>query len=148
MRNQEVVVHTVQSEIDPGWRLLFDSRDTLQQKLPFFHPEQLDEMRFRTFLVATINNAVTGIVALRNQSVRLDNAVGVGYISTHKEYRNMGVATAMVHALFAHAHLHGKAIANTAYEPEGLIYLQPVMERVWNRYPSVDLNERDYSGPI
>lgn len=148
MNKPAVVVHTVETKDDPAWKLLVEARDDLSSNVPFFCERQLNEMDFRTFLVATIERTVTGIVALRKESSRLENALGVGYISTHRDFRNMGVATAMVHALFAHAKLQGKAIANTRYELDGQIYLRPVMERVWNKYPTVELNERDYDGPM
>lgn len=138
-------VTKIQSRDHPVWQLLADQKEDLEQSVRFFKPEQLDEFRFRTLLVAQIDRCIVGIISVHNSSAYHENAVGVGYVSTHKKFQNLGVATAMVKALFAHAQLEGKAIANSPYELEGEIYLQPVMQRVSNKFPTVEFVERDYS---
>lgn len=139
-----IEVSKVQSQDHPAWKLLFDQTKDLQAGVKFFKDEHLYELDKKTLLVAQIEKCVVGIIRIQNDTMHYDNAVGVGYVSTHKKYQNMGVATAMVKALFAHAQLEGKAIFNSRYELDGEIYLQPVMERVSNKYPTVELVERDY----
>lgn len=140
-----IEVTKVQSPDHPVWQLLVDKKEDLEQSVRFFKREQLEQLHFRTLLVAQIDRCVVGIISVHNNSAHHENAVGVGYVSTHKKYQNLGVATAMVKALFAHAQLQGKAIANSPYELEGEIYLQPVMQRVSNKFPTVEFVERDYS---
>lgn len=139
-----IEVTTIQSTDNPVWQLLVDQKEQLDGPVKFFKPEQLQELRFRTLLVAQLDRCIVGISSVHNSSAYHENAMGVGYISTHKKYQNMGVATAMVKALFTHAQLQGKAIVNSPYELEGQIYLQPVMQRESNKYPAVEFVERDY----
>lgn len=138
-------VSLIQSPEHPVWQLLVDQRDDLKESVRFFKPEQLNDFRRRSLLVAQLDKCIAGIIYVHNSSAYHENAVGVGYVSTHKKFQNLGVATAMVKALFTHAQLEGKAIANSPYELEGEIYLQPVMERVSNKFPTVEFVERDYS---
>lgn len=139
-----VTVSKVQSREHPAWQLLFDQTSDLCANVKFFKNEHPHELELKTLLVAQIENVIVGITRIQNDTSHYDNAVGVGYVSTHKKYQNLGVATAMVKALFAHAQLEGKAIFNSRYELDGEIYLQPVMQRVSNKYPTVELVERDY----
>lgn len=144
-QNPVIEVTTIKNPDHPAWQLLLDQTGDLEKFVRFFNSEQLRQHQFRTFFVAQIDRCIVGITSVRNSSAYHENAVGVGYISTHKRYQNLGVATAMVKALFAHAQLEGKAISNSPYELEGDIYLKPVMQRVSNKYPTVEFVERDYS---
>ncbi len=141
----DIQVTTLQSTNDPVWQLLADQRVDLKEQVKFYNPNHLHELHTRTLLVAQLDNIVVGLTVLHNNASNHENALGVGYVSTHKKYQNMGVASAMVKALFMHAQLTGKAIANSPYELDGQIYLQPVMERTSNRFPTVEFVERDYS---
>ena len=140
-----VEVTKIQSLDHPVLKLLADQTDDLESFIRFFNADQLKDFRFRTFLVAQLDKCIVGITSVQNSSTYHENAVGVRYVSTHKKYQNLGVATAMVKALFIHAQLEGKAISNSPYELEGEIYLQPVMQRVSNKFPNVEFVERDYS---
>ena len=144
----DIEVVTIESQDHPLWQVLVEQRDELKEQVPIFSPANLWNVGHRTLLVARLDQCIVGITSITNKSFRVEDAVGVGFISTHKQFRNMGVATAMVKALFTHAELHGKAIANTPYEPEGKMYLEHVMQRVANKYPTVELIERDYSSNI
>lgn len=144
-KKPSVQVNTVQGRDHPAWQLLVDQKDDLKESVRFFQPEQLNQFHFRTLLVAQLDKCIVGIISVHNSSAYHENAVGVGYVSTHKKFKNLGVATAMVKALFLHAQLEGKAIVNSPYELEGEIYLQPVMQKVSNKYPTIEFVERDYS---
>lgn len=140
-----IAITTVEDQSHPLWLVLMEQSKNLNKKIPFFEQPQLHALDIRTLLVAQLDQCIVGITSFHKNSFHIDNAVGVGYVSTHVDYRNIGVATAMVKALFLQAQLQGKAIANTPYEPEGEIYLRHVMERTWNRFPDVELIERDYN---
>ena len=135
----------IESSDNPVWQLLADQKDELQTSIRFFNPTQLHSLDVRTLLVAQLDKCIVGIVSVHNSTFYHEDAIGVGYVSTHKKFQNLGVATAMVKALFVHAELKGKAIVNSPYELEGEIYLQPVMQRVSNKFPSVEFVERDYT---
>ena len=139
-----IEVTKVQSKEHPLWQLLIDQKEQLDGPVRFFKSDQLTQLHFRTLLVAQLDKCIVGITSVHNSSSYHENAMGVGYISTHKKYQNMGVATAMVKALFTHAKLQGKAIVNSPYELEGQIYLQPVMQREANKHTDVEFVERDY----
>ena len=140
-----IQVTTLQSTQDPVWQLLAEQREDLKSDLKFYNPEHLHQLHTRTLLVAQLERTIVGLIVLHNDTTHHENALGVGYVSTRKKYQNMGVASAMVKALFMHAQLTGKAIANSPSELDGQIYLQPVMERTSNRFPDVEFVERDYS---
>lgn len=140
-----IAITAVEDQDHPLWQVLLDQSTELKKNVPFFEPFQLEALDIRTLLVAQLDQCIVGITSFHKNSFRVENAVGVGYISTHTNYRNLGVATAMVKALFTQAQLQGKAIANTPYEPDGEIYLRHVMARTWNRFPDVELIERDYT---
>lgn len=144
-KNKNITVSIVQSSEHPVWALLDCQSKDMEQNVPFFIPMQLEELHFRSLLVAQLDQCIVGIASVHNNSMRVENALGVGYISAHKNFRNIGVATALVKALFTHAKLEGKAIANTPYEIEGEIYLKHIMQREYNRFPTVDLIERDFT---
>ena len=144
--NKPVIeVTKIQSTDHPVWQLLVDQKDDLEKSVRFFNSEQLRQLHFRTLLVAQLDRCIVGIISVHNATHYHENGMGVGYVSTHKKYQNLGVATAMVKALFTHAQLQGKAIVNTPYELDGQIYLQPVMQRESNKYPHIEFVERDYS---
>lgn len=111
------------------------------ESIQFFSGDVID---WRTYIVAYLENRVVGVVSLVEETKCYLNSVGVGFISTHIDYRNQGVAKALVEALFAFAALRGKNLANTAYEPLGELYLERVMQRTALQYPDVVLYERNY----
>jgi GNAT superfamily N-acetyltransferase len=122
---------------DAQWEM---SQTFNHSSISFFDPDMMGQ---RTLLVAYNDNVVVGIAAIVEKTVWYPNALGIGYISTHDDHRNIGVATALVTALFDYAKKSCKHISNTPYEPDGERYLKHVMHRISNNYPSVTLYERN-----
>jgi GNAT superfamily N-acetyltransferase len=113
--------------------------ESLKPFIPFL---SVSLMGFRTVVVALENNVVVGIASLTEESSWHADCLGVGYVSTHKHYRDQGVATALAKAIFQYAHDIGKGISNTKYEPDGIMYLQKVMTRLATEYKNVKFIER------
>lgn len=96
----------------------------------------------RTFIAVYHDQKIVGLASLTESSNWHDNAIGVGYISTHKGYRKKGVAKLLVETLFNYAATTHRDISNTSYEPDGKLYLRHVMQRVSTQHPEVTLYER------
>lgn len=96
----------------------------------------------RTYIVALNQGEVVGVVSLVDKSFRINNAIGVGFVSVHQDYKHQGIAKKLVEALFSYAKGLKKHISNTPYEPEGLLWLKPAMTRNAALNPEVLLYER------
>jgi len=96
----------------------------------------------RTYIAALKGDRVVGLAALVEDSIRQPGSIGLGYISTHRDYRNQGIAKVLVQALFELVLAENKNIVNTHYEMDGLMFLEHVMHRVAKLYPSVILTEQ------
>jgi GNAT superfamily N-acetyltransferase len=112
---------------------------TLESDIPHFHR---DVVSHRTYIAVFKEGNVVGLVGLVESSARVTNAMGVGFISTHRSHLRQGVAKALVEGLFKFALQERKAIANTSYEPDGLLWLKPLMASAAQRHPLVTLHER------
>jgi len=125
------------------WRFKLEA-PLLVKNISFFEPSQIEEVHHRSWIVAYDDVCIRGLIALRKESGHIPNALGIGYISTHKKYLNQGIASLMVRSLFDYAKKLKKDIANTPYEPDGDIYLRHIMEREAMKHLDVTLYERDY----
>ena len=101
-----------------------------------------DILANRTYIVAMLNNVVVGVVSVADKSARINNAIGVGFVSVHEDYQRKGISTKLVEHLFSYARTLKKHIANTRYEQEGLLWLKPAMLRAAKANPDVILYER------
>ncbi len=113
----------------------------LAEKFSCFNP---DMVNFRTYVVALEAGKVVGMVALLDQTMRMENAVGVGFVESHLDHRNRGIARVLVDGLFQYARKSRKAIANSAYTSDGRKWLQPLIKEAAERYPDVPLHEREF----
>mgnify|MGYP002757969590 CR=1 FL=1 len=109
-------------------------------RIPFFTPGMIG---CRTFIAVYMGEKVIGIASLTEETVWMENAIGVGYISTHVDHRNQGVSKLLVDAVFDYAKETKRGISNTRYEPDGELYLKPVIQRTALKYPSVKFVERE-----
>lgn len=107
--------------------------------IPFFSNVCL---RTRVFLAALKDAKVVGLVSIVKESHRVPGAFGIELISVHQGHRNQGIAKALVHELFELARKCRKDIANTAYKPDGELWLKPLMTTKAAAYPQVKLYER------
>lgn len=101
-----------------------------------------DLVMHRTYIVALEKGNVVGLVCMREEGMWVPNALHIGYVETHPAHRNKGIATKLVEQLFLFASAEKKAISNTKYEPQGQLWLQPVMQAAAIRHPAVALHER------
>lgn len=113
-------------------------REELEAAIPLF---QRDLLGCRSYLVCLERDKVLGLVGFAEQSRRIPNALGVGFISTHRRHRRQGVARALVDALFKHAHATGRSLATTPYGRDGRRILRPLLRAATRRYPGVLLHE-------
>lgn len=103
-----------------------------------------DLVAHRSFVVALSDEVkVVGIAQLVEISSRVDNAIGIGFIETHVDFRNQGISKHLVNSVFALAQSLGKDVANTSYEPDGERWLKHTMHAYASAYPNVRLIERD-----
>jgi GNAT superfamily N-acetyltransferase len=105
----------------------------------FFDKEMTNH---RSYVAAFECGTIVGLVCIVETSARIPGALGIGYIETHLEHRQKGVAKALVARLFDFARAQDKAIANTHYEDDGLRWLAPLMQATALQYPDVTLHER------
>lgn len=115
-----------------------------RDQIPGFSLFYSDIVDHRVYVVAYLESRIVGIAQLIENSSRVPNAVGIGFIETHTDFRNRGVAKALVDEIFSMAKRQGKNIANTTYEPEGELWLRGVMERVAGQTPEVNFYEADH----
>lgn len=101
-----------------------------------------DILADRTYIVAIVNTVIVGVVSVADKSARINNALGVGFVSVHTDHQRKGIAKKLVANLFAHARAMKKHIANTQYETEGLLWLKPAMMQAALDNPDVLLYER------
>lgn len=113
----------------------------LEEEFFYFDLEMLNH---RSYVVVMEQKKIVGMVAIVDQSMWFEKAVGVGFVETHSECRDRGIGRLLVDGLFQYARKHGKAIANTAYTPDGLKWLHPLMKEAAERYPDVVLHERQF----
>jgi GNAT superfamily N-acetyltransferase len=97
----------------------------------------------RTYFAALRGEQLVGVAAISETTVWHENSIGVGYISTHDEYKQGGVSKAIVEALFQYAKSSKRNISNSRYEPDGELYLRRMMTAAAARHPEVILFERD-----
>lgn len=96
----------------------------------------------RTYLAAVEGEKVLGLISVDEATARIENSVGIGYVSVHREHKSKGVSRLLVKELFEYAHQVGKNIANSGYEPQGRQRLRHVMRRTATMFPTVQLFER------
>ena len=114
---------------------------TLVGQIPYFSLRTVEE---RVFLAALKADQVVGLACIAEESFRTPGAIGVSYVATHSAHRKTGVAKSLVEGLFLLARERGKHIANSFYEQDGKLWLQPLMQRAALRYPDVHLYEHSY----
>lgn len=83
----------------------------------------------RSYIAAFDGDKVVGLAGFREKSWRVPDAIGVSFISTHRGHQNQGITSQLVSNLFAYARASNKSLAMSAYEPQGLKYLRPVIQR-------------------
>lgn len=106
--------------------------------IPFLNSATIEHLRF---LVVFEGEAVVGVAGLVLDSHRVPGCLGIGFVSTHCEHRNQGVASLLAQELFDLARRRQQGIANTRYKPDGVLWLRPVLQRLALRYPEVPLFE-------
>ncbi|KWT98263.1 MULTISPECIES: GNAT family N-acetyltransferase [unclassified Variovorax] len=110
----------------------------METSLVYFDPYTA---RHRSFIAAMDGEQVIGLAALKEESTRIPGAMTITFVSVREDRRNQGVAKLLVDALFDFAEAEGKALANTQYEEEGLLYLKPALEAAASRRPHVGFHE-------
>lgn len=78
----------------------------------------------RRFVGAFIDKKLVGVVCYNNSSYKDPNGFGIGYVSTHEDFKNRGVAKGMLNLFFKLAKKNNKKVYNSWYEPEGQLYLK------------------------
>lgn len=112
----------------------------LDAVIPMFNSDMIGH---RTYILAQKGDEIVGVVSLTESTIWHENCLGVGYISTHVNYRNQGICKLLVDALFKYAKKSKRNISNSHYKPDGERYLRHVMQRTAARYQGVTLFERD-----
>lgn len=97
----------------------------------------------RQYFAAVEDGKVLGLLCYIEQSAWLENAFGMGYTSVAQEYRNRGIAAALVEAFFAFAASEQRGIFITPYEPDGKLYLRKLVLRAATKH-KVRILERDF----
>lgn len=80
------------------------------------------------------SHRIIGICCVNPNTLKGPNAIGIGYIDVHADYRNQGVGKLLVRALMQYAQKSGKAVYPGFYEPMGELYIKHVIERIANEY--------------
>jgi GNAT superfamily N-acetyltransferase len=109
--------------------------------IPYF---SLRTVEARVFLAALQSGQVVGLACIAEESYRTPGAIGIAYIATHLAHRQKGVAKSLVEGLFLLARERGKHIANSFYQHDGTLWLQPLMKQAALRHPEVHLFEHSY----
>jgi len=94
----------------------------------------------RNYVAVLEEGRVVGLVGFTDTS-RCPGSLSLRFLETHENHRRRGIAKLLVDGLFQFARRQGVAIANTEYEPDGLLWLKPLMTAAALRYPDVVLHE-------
>lgn len=112
-----------------------DNKDLVKNLNPepfqFFNK---DVVHFRSYLLCEIAGEIAGMVIFTEKSMFNPDMFGISVVTVQPKFKNKGIASFLVDSLFKLAELHGKGIRVTPYEPEGLLYLKPVIHRIGNQY--------------
>jgi GNAT superfamily N-acetyltransferase len=120
-------------------RILYEP--SLGDRIPYF---SLRTVEARLFLASLEAEQVVGLACIAEDSYRTPGAIGIAYVATHSAHRQRGVAKSLVEGLFLFAREQGKHIANSFYQHDGKLWLQPLMNRAAERFPEVHLYEHAY----
>lgn len=100
----------------------------------FFH----DTVSWRQYIVATEDGKMCGMISYMKRENKIDGKpvtyYGISAVSTHKEYKNRGIATKLLHMFFEIASREGVAIKPGFYEPEGRMYIKEKIEQFSQDY--------------
>lgn len=90
----------------------------------------------RSFIGAFFDGNLVGVICFNFCSFKDPNAFGIGYVSTHSEYKNRGIAKMMLEKFFELAKKNNKKVRNTWYEPEGQKFLKDTgtIDRIAKKY--------------
>lgn len=88
-----------------------------------------ETLQHRKYILVEHGIKVIGICCFNPCTFKAENALGLAYIETHKDFKNQGVSKLLVCALFDYAKVSEKRIAIGWYEPEGELYLRHQMEK-------------------
>lgn len=101
----------------------------------------------RKYILAAdeITGKIVGAVCLDENPRDLQFTIKIGYVSVSPAYKNKGVATKLVAALFEYAEQQQKSVQNSKYEPEGMQYLKPLLHRMKSNYSVLFYEHISYS---
>lgn len=103
-------IKLLRSDLD---KYFLHGRRTLEDSIKFFLQ---DTVLHRSYLVAAQGEEVRGMIGFVEESAWMPQAFGIGFISTHREHREEGVARALLNALFELATKEGKGIVMSAFD--------------------------------
>jgi GNAT superfamily N-acetyltransferase len=140
-RARQVVPFEIRILRDAPSKELLSGQPHVTTGFAYFNPKSLAD---RTFIAALDAGVVVGLVSLLESSFKIQNALAVAYVATHREHQRRGVAGQLVTALFEFAQGQHKHIANSFYGAEGRLWLMPLMSAAALRYPDVALHEHSF----
>lgn len=109
---------------DEGEKTWLDQAE-LAEEFFYFDPETVASS---TYIAVVDQGTVVGLVAVSEDSLRVPGALHILFVETHADHRRRGVARLLVEGLFRFAGAQGRAIANSAYTPNGWLWLRPLMQ--------------------
>lgn len=98
----------------------------------------------RQYVLALDNNSIVGVLSFVEHSMWMPNGIGIGKIQVHRNYRNQGICTGLVHILFEFANTYWDGIVVSPYEPDGEKWLKHIIARYSKQYPDLKILEREY----
>lgn len=132
----EFQIRLLRSDLD---KCFLRGRRSLEDCMPFFNH---DLVGFRSYMVAVQGEEVLGMLAFVEESNWMPRSFGVGFISTHLQHREQGVASTLVRELFKLAFREGKGIVMTPVEPAVREFFEPALATIAAAFPAVQYLQR------
>jgi GNAT superfamily N-acetyltransferase len=101
--------------------------------------------REKHFLILEDERKIIAAGSVRNNP-KDESELWLTHVSVDPEYKNHGNGTAILRDIFNYAVQTGQMLAPSAFQPEGYLYLAPVMARLHQQFPDLKVIYKEAIG--